>query len=131
MNTTMDPRLSVRQISKKGRGIFAEIPFSKGDLIEACPIIFINSKERLKCEKTILEYYLYPWKSTRTGAMVLGYGSLYNHSFSPNAGWKPNLKTMCMEYSAVKDIKKNEEITVNYNGEPDDKAPIDWFDVKE
>ncbi|MFH1971827.1 MAG: SET domain-containing protein-lysine N-methyltransferase [Patescibacteria group bacterium] len=28
---------------------------------------------------------------------------------------------------AIKNIKKGEEITVNYNGEPDDETPIDWF----
>ncbi len=34
-----------------------------------------------------------------------------------------------MEYRAVKEIRAGEEITVNYNGEPDDTTPIDWFDV--
>ncbi len=31
---------------------------------------------------------------------------------------------------ALKEIKKEEEITVNYNGEPDDTTPINWFDVE-
>jgi len=37
---------------------------------------------------------------------------------------------MRMVYRALRPIKKGEEITVNYNGEPDDKTPIDWFEVK-
>jgi SET domain-containing protein len=123
----MNPTISIRTSPNKGRGVFAKKNFSEGELIEACPVICINSKERKKCDKTILAYYLYPWKSTRTGAMVLGYGSLYNHSFAPNADWKQNFKTMCMEYRATKDIRKGEEILVNYNGEPDDETPVDWF----
>jgi SET domain-containing protein len=60
----------------------------------------------------------------------LGYGSIYNHSHSPNADWKQNFKTNSMVYRAIKPIKKGEEILVNYNGEPDDMTPIDWSDWK-
>lgn len=35
-----------------------------------------------------------------------------------------------MVYRALKSIKKGQEITVNYNGEPDDMKPIDWSDWK-
>jgi len=35
-----------------------------------------------------------------------------------------------MVYRAIKPIKKGEEITVNYNSEPGDLTPIDWFDVE-
>ena len=59
--------------------------------------------------------------------MVLGYGSIINHSFKPNADWKQNFKSNTMVYRAIKNIEKGEEITVNYNGEPDDQTPIDWF----
>jgi len=81
-------------------------------------------------EKTLLNYYVYPWRSTRGAAIALGFGSIYNHSYSPNADWKQNFRTKCMVYRAVKNIKKGQEITVNYNGEPDDETPIDWFEVK-
>ena len=63
--------------------------------------------------------------------MVFGYGSIYNHSFDPNADWKQNFRTQSMVYRAIKPIKKGEEILVNYNGEPDDATPIDWFDVED
>ena len=35
-----------------------------------------------------------------------------------------------MVYKAIRPIKKGEEITINYNGEPNDPNPIDWFEVK-
>ena len=60
----------------------------------------------------------------------MGVTLIYNHSYPPNADWKQNFKTRCMVYRAICPIKKGEEITVNYNGEPDDGSPIDWFDVE-
>lgn len=120
----------VRTIPGKGRGVFALKDFKAGDVVESAPVLIFTPKERKNLEKTLLNYYVYPWKSTRGASVVLGYGSLYNHSYSPNADWKQNFKTHCMVYRAIKSIKKGDEITVNYNGEPDDNAPIDWFEVK-
>ena len=122
--------VEVKKTGKKGRGVFAIKDFNPGEIVENCPVINITPKERKIVEKTIFDYYIYPWRSTRSGSLVLGYGSLYNHSFNPNADWKQNFKTQSMVYRAVRPIKKGEEITVNYNGEPDDTTPIDWFDVE-
>ena len=126
----MSKNIEVRKTGKKGRGVFALKDFNLGEIVENCPVINITPKERKIIEKTIFDYYIYPWRSTRSGSLVLGYGSLYNHSFKPNADWKQNFKTQSMVYRAVRPIKKGEEITVNYNGEPDDETEIDWFEVK-
>lgn len=122
--------IEVKKIAGKGRAIFASRDFKVGEIIESCPVIKLTPTERKHCEKTLLNHYMYPWKSTRSASVVLGYGSVINHSFDPNADWKQNFKTDCMVYKAIKPIKKGEEITVNYNGEPDDQTPIDWFDLK-
>lgn len=124
-------QIEVRRIPNKGRGVFALRDFKEGEIIESCPVINVTPTERKHCEKTILAEYIYPWRSTRSGSVVLGYGSLYNHSFAPNADWKQNFKSERMVYRALRDIKKDEEITVNYNGEPDDKTLIDWFEVND
>jgi len=126
----MSPAIEVKNTSKKGRGVFALKDFKKGEVVENCPVINITPKERKKVEKTIFNYYIYPWRSTQSGCLVLGYGSIYNHSFTPNADWKQNFKANTMVYRTLRPIKSGEEITVNYNGEPDDATPIDWFDVK-
>lgn len=119
----------VKRIPKKGRGVFALKDFKEGDIIENAPVLIFTPKERKHLEKTLLNYYIYPWRSTRGASLALGFGSIFNHSFSPNADWKQNFKTQNMVYRAIKNIKKGDEITVNYNGEPDDKTPIDWFEV--
>lgn len=123
-------KIAIRNTPKKGRGVFALRDFNDGEIIETCPVINITPKERKIVEKTIFNFYIYPWRSTLSGSLVLGYGSIYNHSHFPNADWKQNFKTNSMVYRAVRPIKKGEEITVNYNGEPDDQTPIDWFEVE-
>jgi len=120
----------IKKLPHKGRGVFATKNINTGEIIEACPIISLTPKERAHCAKTLLNFYMYPWRSTRSASVVLGYGSLINHSFTPNADWKQNFKTGNMVYRALKPIKNGEEITVNYNGEPEDQTPIDWFEVK-
>jgi len=124
----LPPIIEIKVISKKmGRGVFAIKDFGKDEIIEICPVLCLTPTERKHCEKTLLAYYIYPWRSTRGAAVVLGYGSIYNHSYSPNADWKQNFRDTTMVYRAIKPIKRGEEITINYNSEPDDLTPIDWF----
>lgn len=125
----MGKNIAVRKVAKKGLGVFALKDFKPGDIIESCPVLIFDTKGRKHLEKTLLSHYIYPWRSTRGAALVLGYGSVYNHSYSPNADWKQNFRSKSMVFRALKPIKRGQEILVNYNGEPDDKKPIDWFDV--
>jgi SET domain-containing protein len=126
----MRKTIIVKRTPKKGLGVFALKDFKEGEVIESAPVLTFTPKDRKNLEKTPLSHYIYPWKSTRGAALALGNGSIYNHSYSPNADWKQNFKTKSMVYRAIKSIKKGEEILVNYNGEPDDQKEIDWFDVK-
>ena len=126
----MRKTIIVKRTAKKGLGVFALKDFKEGEVVESAPVLIFTPTDRKNLEKTPLSHYVYPWRSTRGAAIALGYGSIYNHSYSPNADWKQNFKTKCMVYRAIKSIKKGEEITVNYNGEPEDTKPIDWFDVE-
>jgi len=121
--------VEVKKTKKKGRGVFALKSFKKGDIIEKAPAIKLKPAERKHCAKTFLNYYMYPWKNLNDAAIVLGYGSIYNHSYKPNAKWIPNYKTEEMVYKAIKPIKKGEEVLVDYNG-PYEKDEIDWFNVE-
>jgi SET domain-containing protein len=127
----LPPIIEIKTTRNKGRGVFAAKDFGTGEIIEICPILPLTPTERKHCEKTLLAYYIYPWRSTRSAALVFGYGSIYNHSYIPNADWKQNFRDTTMVYRATKPIKRGEEITINYNGEPDDNTPIEWFDVRE
>jgi SET domain-containing protein len=43
-----------------------------------------------------------------------GYGSLYNHSNTPNADWLDIENDMAFKFIAIKSIQPEEEICINY-----------------
>ncbi|KZE67148.1 SET domain-containing protein-lysine N-methyltransferase [Fictibacillus phosphorivorans] len=115
--------------SRYGRGIFATRSIKKGELIHEAPVIVCPDDQYKKLKKTALRDYYFNWgKNYDHVAVALGYGSLFNHSYKPNAKFDNNLKQETVDFYAIKNIKAGEEIFVNYNGDPDDKAPL-WFDV--
>ncbi len=126
----LDNKVYWKDTKKRGRGVFAAIDIAKNEIIEICPVITLTPKESENYDQTILGQYLYEWKNPHDGAVILGYGLLYNHSYTPNAEYVRNFKNKTMTYKAVKDIKKDEEILINYNGEPENNDEIDWFEIK-
>jgi uncharacterized protein len=115
--------------SRYGRGIFASRTIQKGELIHQAPVIVCPGDQYKKLKKTVLRNYYFNWGENYDHvAIALGYGSLFNHSYSPNAMFENNLKEETVDFIALKRIKAGEEIFVNYNGDPDDKGPL-WFDV--
>lgn len=109
--------------SNKGRGVFADTSYLLGDIIEQCEIIKIPSFEVKTLDTTILYNYYFS-RSDGNSAIVLGNGSLYNHSYAPNALYKKNFETNIIIFEARKHIHPDEEILVNYNGDPFSQAPL-------
>jgi uncharacterized protein len=96
-------------------------------LIERAPIIPINEKQWPNAAKTLLSDYAFDWgEKDEHAAIALGYISIYNHSYSPNAQLEQMLDELMMEIIAIKDIHEGEEITINYNGDPEKQDPL-WF----
>ena len=90
-------------------------------------MIVFSEKDRNAINDTFIYEYYFEWgKSGRKGALALGFGSLYNHSYTPNAKYNPDFDLNILEFEAVKDILPGEEITVNYNLDPDDDTPVWW-----
>ena len=81
-----------------------------------------------KIDRTYLYNYYFSWQK-RQSAFALGYGSLYNHSYSPNAQYTKNFSHDTITFTSIRSIKKGEEITVNYNGNPHSKNVV-WFEKK-
>lgn len=115
--------VQIKMTKGKGRGVFATKNFVKDEIIEICPIIFLDDSEAKYCDPTILGHYMYEWNHEHDGALPLGYGLLYNHSFTPNAVYERDFANNQMLYKAIKNIKTGEEILINYNGEPDNMDP--------
>lgn len=112
-------KIKIVEIKGKGRGVVATENISKNEIIETCPLIILGAKDsQFVGDKsdTLRHYHLYQQKFDRN-CIMLGYASLYNHSFEPNAdieyGNDPKAKYLI--YKAIKDIKAGDEITWNYN----------------
>lgn len=124
-------QLEVRETPNKGRGVFACAPFAKGAVVEVVPIILIRAEHWHYIEPTVLERYIFNFgPEGEHAAVALGYGSLYNHSFSPNAEYIKVWEEQVIRFVALRDIHEGEEITINYNGTPESQKPMD-FGVKD
>ena len=107
------------------RGVFATRDIKKGELIHEAPVIPYPNEDHEHIEKTILADYVYNYGANHT-AILLGYGSLFNHSYTPNATYEINFEQHTVDFYAYTDIKAGDEILINYNGEEDCNDPL-WF----
>lgn len=114
------------------RGVFAKISIKKGELIETCPVIAISQYDTENIsEESLVTYMYYFGEKKERSALALGFGSIYNHTDTPNAMYKENYEEQTIEFRAIRDIQKDEEITVNYGQENiNEKRPL-WFDASE
>jgi len=117
----------IGQSPGRGRGIFATEDISPGTHIETCPVIVLPAKDRPHIEHTELFNYYFKWKDDSL-AICLGNGSLYNHSYDPNARYDKAYESNEIHFVAVRPIQAGEEITINYNGNLHDQTRV-WFDT--
>ncbi len=129
MGFTQTDAIEVKQSKGKGRGVFARRLICNGEVIERVPVLVLPIGEsRTASGPTPMSDYCFDW-GRGTVAVALGYGSLYNHSYQPNARYDDG-SGQTKVFMAIRDIAQGEEIVVNYNGEPGDKTPV-WFKVLE
>ena len=121
--------VEVRQVKGKGRGVFARRTIAKGEVFERVPVLVLPIEDIQNVDGwSGLAGYCFNW-GEGTVALALGYGSMYNHSFRPNARYD-DVGQRTKVFTALRDIEPGEEITINYNGDPDDSTPV-GFDVVE
>lgn len=106
-------------IPNAGRGVFAAQAIDKDEIIESCPVIKVSLTDPSNNNRgSMVDYFFYFEEDL---AIALGYGSIYNHSYNPNATYQINPDTNSIDFFAIRPIAAEEEITVNYNfGKPDD-----------
>lgn len=118
------PFLHLRAGTAKGRGIFASRKIPSGTVIDTSPVLVLDPKENAAyIEKTVLYHYTYNWplpdrlsqKMLKTQAVVLGLGSMFNHSTRrQNIGWTRDLENEVIIYRALRDIDQGEELCISY-----------------
>ncbi len=124
------PYLHVKTSGSRGRGVFTKEAIRPGTIIEISPVVVLPIKEVGNILKTKMANYVFQWgNSGRKIGVALGWGSLYNHSYSSNCQYNTNINKSTLIIRTVRSIKKGEELFVNYNCAWNDETPV-WFDVK-
>lgn len=111
----VNPRIEVRAVGRKGRGVFAAVPIGAGDLLEAAPTVEIT--DDIVPGSRLDDYPFAHPDDPKWGLIVFGLVSLMNHADDPNTveakrhveglGW-------IVETRAARDIAPGEEITRRY-----------------
>src|ERR1700730_16798882 len=103
MALTHSEIIEVKRIKGKGRGVFARRVIRAGEVIERVPVLVLplgDIKDADGWES--LAGYCFMW-GQGTVALALGYGSLYNHSFRPNAKYE-DIGKMTKVFTALRQI---------------------------
>ncbi len=112
-----------KKTRRRGRGVFAQCPIAADTVIEEVPVLVLPANEMWRAEGNAqLANFVFHWSDGHV-ALALGYGSLYNHSYQPNARCE-DVRPQTKRFVAIRDIQANEEITFNYGGTVDCQDPV-------
>jgi uncharacterized protein len=126
----LKPFLHIAQTATMGRGVFTNKDIAADTIIEAAPVIVMTKADREHLDKTKLHDYIFEWGKDNTQCcMALGLVAIYNHSYTSNCEYIMDFEAELIFVQTVRPIKKGEELTINYNGDWNDAAPL-WFDAK-
>ena len=107
-------KIAVEESEIHGRGVFATAPIAPGETIEICPVLRIPMEEVELINSTLVAAYYYTWNGA--AGIALGFGSLYNHSSTPNAEYLKHIDEDLLVIRALSTIALGEEITTSYSG---------------
>ncbi|MEX2680959.1 MAG: SET domain-containing protein [Candidatus Sigynarchaeota archaeon] len=113
----------------KGRGVVAREPIKSGTVIDIAHVLLISPEDWEMIKSTCLYDFAFEWSGEGnriTHALAMGPGEFMNHSYEPNAKYVMDYENKLITFTTIKDIAAGEEITVNYNGEVDNKDKL-WF----
>ncbi|MER9313835.1 SET domain-containing protein-lysine N-methyltransferase [Mesorhizobium australicum] len=113
----------VKNVPRKGRGVFANVPFKVGNLIERAPTWGFDDADGSLIDKTgLFEYYFVRHCGEgeidpKERYVVFGFISVVNHSLNPNAQitWSDEESGAWASIVAIKDINIDDEITHLYS----------------
>ena len=122
--------LYIKKIINKGRGVFTRKKIAAHTVIESSPVIVMAAADRLYLDKTLLHDYIFEWGVQKDQCcMALGLVPLYNHSYQSNCEYFMDFEQEIISVKTVRAVNREEELTINYNGNWDDSKKI-WFEAK-
>jgi hypothetical protein len=124
------PYLFINNTPNMGKGVFTQERIPAGTVIELSPVIVMKKEDREHLDKTLLHDYIFEWGKLKDKCcMALGFIPMYNHSYKSNCEYFMDFDDDTIMIETVRIIEKGEELTINYNGDPNDDAKV-WFDAK-
>ncbi|KAM0183864.1 hypothetical protein ACHAPF_000309 [Botrytis cinerea] len=94
----------------KGRGVFASQDIPARSVLE---MVSSNWPYNPKSPNDGSNGTTKPPSTTQ--AVILGLGSMFNHStLHQNVGWERDVQNLLITYTALRDIKKGEELCISY-----------------
>jgi len=112
-----------------GRGVFTSEKLKAGTVIEIAPVIVMGQNDRMLIDQTLLHDYIFEWGDQHDQCcMALGYVPVYNHSYRSNCEYEMDYDNHLISIKTVRNIKKGEELFINYNGEWNDEKKL-WFEA--
>jgi SET domain-containing protein len=104
----------------KGRGVFAGRDYRAGEVVEVAAVIVLEKEDIGLLRKTLLRTYDFDWQvlaktKTPATAIAAGYGGMYNHADPANMIYRADPVAVTLIFTAVRDISREEQLTINYN----------------
>ena len=121
--------LYLANTTSMGRGVFTDKKIAANTVIEVAPVIVMSAEDKQHLDKTLLHDYIFAWGAdSKQCCMALGWVPMYNHRYKSNCEYFMDFEKATIFVKTVRSIKKDEELTINYNGDWNDAAKV-WFDV--
>ena len=124
--------LHIQDTTLKGKGIFTKKNLPADLIVETAPVIVMTDTERKLLDQTLLHDYIFEWQATDDAplacCMALGWVPLYNHSYAANCEYFMKYDDNTIYIKTARPISAGDELTINYNGDWNNEAPV-WFDA--
>ncbi len=111
--------LYLKKMRNRGWAVFCDRKIPKGRVFVTDPIILLHRKLLHRLSNTPIDSYRFTFWGDST-AIVLGYGSLINHSKKANCAWRVNRKSKTYSFYATEEIPANTEICHDYGWTKED-----------
>lgn len=122
---------SIQMVDGMGRGIIAERDIKRGEIITNCELLVLSPEDTIKVNETDLKWYTFTFNAdTKQDCLVMGDGEIFNHDDNANTlygliDWNGR---KLMRFQASRDIKKGEQLFIDYNADVE-KAEIEGYTV--
>ncbi|MEJ7586338.1 MAG: SET domain-containing protein-lysine N-methyltransferase [Ferruginibacter sp.] len=126
----LKPYLFIGRTPSMGRGVYTQEKIPGGMVVELSPVIVMSMDDRVHLDKTRLHDYIFEWgKNKDKCCMALGLIPIYNHSYQSNCEYFMDYEEDTIMVKTVRVVEKGDELTINYNGDWNDKTKL-WFDAR-